>query len=69
MSYQVGKPARLQPNDPWFLTEQAAIEHANSLHAKRGKHGSDSLFETVAIWDERSSYVWLFFDGQMFRAT
>lgn len=65
MKYQVGKPFDLKSSDPWFTTIEAAIEHANQMH-----HGfKDHPFgrDTVAIWDDRSDYVVLFFDGEMFR--
>lgn len=60
--FQVGKPGDLRSSDPWFRDVHDAIEHAGKLHRTANPFG----WETVAIWDDRSVYVYLFFDGEMF---
>lgn len=61
MKYRIGKPSDLRDDDPWFNDEREAIEAAAQLH----RESKDEI--PVAVWDEQCRYVWLFFDGEMFR--
>lgn len=63
MKFQVGLAHDLSSSDPWFHDERDAIEAANRLH----EHALPFGKETVAVWDERHEYVYLFFDGEMFK--
>lgn len=59
-NFQVGCPEHLRNSDPWFEQLDDAYTAARELHAKK-------KFEPVAIWDNRSDYVALFYDGQEFK--
>lgn len=60
--FQVGIAGDPKPDDPWFHDERVAIEHANRWHQEKpfGK-------ETIAIYNESGEYLYLLFDGEMFR--
>ena len=61
--FQVGKPHDLNSDDPWFFDERDAIQHAARLHETALPFGK----EPVGIWDDRSQWLWLFYDGEQFR--
>ena len=61
--FQVGKPHDLNSTDPWFHDERDAIEAAAKLHRESSPFG----LEPVGIWDDRSQWVWLFYDNEQFR--
>jgi hypothetical protein len=45
--------------DPTFEDEREAINKASELSRADPR-------DPIAVWDNRSDYVWLFFDGEQF---
>ena len=64
--YQVGRPSELKGDDPWFETAEAAIEHARRMH--KGEDADNPFgFDPVGVWDDRSDWAYLWFDGHLFK--
>lgn len=57
--YQVGRPNDLKASDPWYDDAAEAVAAADAIH-------QEDTNDPVGVWDERSEWVYLFFDGQQF---